>query len=124
MATRRKKRVQDLPVLHPDAAGIDVGASEIFVAVPSDRDPEPAQLRDVHQRPELTGGLAPSLRYSVGGDGVHECLLDTVAPDSGGSWDQSLFGKCPVCEECARPKDRCVGLPEDSVSPLGRALAS
>jgi hypothetical protein len=31
MATRRKKRVHDLAVLHPDAAGIDVGAREIFV---------------------------------------------------------------------------------------------
>jgi len=27
-------------VLHPDAAGIDVGASELFVEVPADRDPE------------------------------------------------------------------------------------
>src|SRR5262249_33477321 len=43
MATKRKKRVQDLPVLHPDAAGIDVGASEIFVAVPADRDAEPVR---------------------------------------------------------------------------------
>jgi hypothetical protein len=38
-------------VLHPDAAGIDVGASELIVAVPADRDPEPsAQLLDVHLR--------------------------------------------------------------------------
>ena len=43
MATKRKKRVQDLPVLHPDAAGIDVGASEIFVAVAADRDAEPVR---------------------------------------------------------------------------------
>jgi transposase len=43
MATKRKKRVQDLPVLHPDAAGIDVGASEIFVAVPADRDAQPVR---------------------------------------------------------------------------------
>jgi transposase len=41
MATKRKKRVQDLPVLHPDAAGIDIGANEVFVAVPTDRDTEP-----------------------------------------------------------------------------------
>jgi hypothetical protein len=27
-----------LPIMHPDAAGIDIGAEEIFVAVPSDRD--------------------------------------------------------------------------------------
>jgi len=43
MATKRRKRIQDLPVLHPDAAGIDVGASEIFVAVPADRDAEPVR---------------------------------------------------------------------------------
>src|SRR5215831_14394027 len=53
MSTKRKKRVQDLPVLHPDAAGIDIGASEVFVAVPADRDPEPVRsfatfTRDLH----------------------------------------------------------------------------
>ena len=53
MATKRKKRVQDLPVLHPDAAGIDVGASEMYVAVPADRDDEPVRsfatfTRDLH----------------------------------------------------------------------------
>ncbi len=50
MATRRKKRVQDLPVLHPDAAGIDVGASEILVAVPADRDPEPVRSFETFTR--------------------------------------------------------------------------
>jgi transposase len=34
-----KKKVA-LPILHPDAAGIDIGATEIYVAVPPDRDPE------------------------------------------------------------------------------------
>src|SRR5262245_19147028 len=53
MATKRKKRVQDLPVLHRDAAGIDVGASEVYVAVPADRDTEPVRsfatfTRDLH----------------------------------------------------------------------------
>ena len=43
MATKRRKRTEDLPVLHRDAAGIDVGASELFVAVPPDRDPEPVR---------------------------------------------------------------------------------
>ena len=40
MATKHKRRVQDLPILHPDAAGIDIGSNEIFVAVPAERDPE------------------------------------------------------------------------------------
>ena len=53
MSTKRKKRVQDLPVLHPDAAGIDVGANELFVAVPAGRDSEPVRsfatfTRDLH----------------------------------------------------------------------------
>jgi transposase len=53
MVTKRRKRVQDLAVLHPDAAGIDVGASEIFVAVPADRDAESVRsfatfTRDLH----------------------------------------------------------------------------
>jgi len=34
----QKRRSEILPVLHPDAAGVDIGAEEVFVAVPTDRD--------------------------------------------------------------------------------------
>jgi transposase len=34
-------KVNELPVLQPNACGIDVGAESIFVCVPHDRDPEP-----------------------------------------------------------------------------------
>jgi hypothetical protein len=42
MARKRKNKNKDagnarLPVMRPDAAGIDIGATEIFVAVPADR---------------------------------------------------------------------------------------
>ena len=42
MAKKRKKDGKKgggavLPVMRPDAAGIDIGATEIFVAVPADR---------------------------------------------------------------------------------------
>ena len=47
---RRKKNkanksvnLQILPVVHPHAAGIDVGAKEHVVAVPCDRDPQPVR---------------------------------------------------------------------------------
>ena len=47
---RRKKNkanksvnLQVLPVVHPNAAGIDVGAKEHVVAVPCDRDPQPVR---------------------------------------------------------------------------------
>jgi transposase len=43
MAKKGKRRCDQLPVLHPDAAGIDVGASELFVAVAADRDPNPVR---------------------------------------------------------------------------------
>jgi transposase len=43
MARKGKRRCDQLPVLHPDAAGIDIGASELFVAVPADRDADPVR---------------------------------------------------------------------------------
>jgi hypothetical protein len=43
MPNKRRKRQNELPVLHPDAAGVDIGAEEIFVAVPADRDTLPAR---------------------------------------------------------------------------------
>src|SRR6202161_1815545 len=53
MAKKSKRRCHPLPVSHPDAAGIDVGASELFVAVSADRDPHPVRsfptfTRDLH----------------------------------------------------------------------------
>jgi len=47
------RRCEQLPILHPNAAGIDVGASELFVAVSADRDPQPVRsfptfTRDPH----------------------------------------------------------------------------
>ncbi len=42
MAKRSKKGCEELPILHPDAAGIDVGVSELFVAVSADLDPQGA----------------------------------------------------------------------------------
>jgi len=84
---KRKKRVQDLPVLHPDAAGIDIGASEVFVAVPADRDPEP--VRSFATFTKDLNALADWLQKlpcSFGSDGVDQRLLDTAVPDSGGTW--------------------------------------
>ena len=56
MAKVRPTR-QDLPVMQPDAAGIDIGAEEVFVAVPPDRDTESVRrfatfTRDLHEMAE------------------------------------------------------------------------
>jgi len=40
---RKQKKVQSMPVLQPNAAGVDIGAKEIFVAVDGDRDRNPVR---------------------------------------------------------------------------------
>ena len=40
---KKQSKQNQLPVLQPNAAGIDIGAEEIFVAVPADRYPEPVR---------------------------------------------------------------------------------
>ena len=41
---RKGMCLEDRPILEPNAAGIDIGAREIFVAVPSDRDEHPVRV--------------------------------------------------------------------------------
>ena len=40
----KRNTVARLPVIDPDAAGIDIGATEVLVAVPADRDPNPIRF--------------------------------------------------------------------------------
>jgi transposase len=62
-----------LPVMHPDAAGVDIGAEEIFVAVPADRAADSVRsfgtfTRELHE-------LA---------DWLQKCGVRTVAMESTG----------------------------------------
>jgi len=72
MVKRSKKRCEELPTLHPDAAGIDVGASELFVAVSADRDPQP-----VRSFPTFTRDLKALA------DWLQECGIQQSDPDGG-----------------------------------------
>ena len=62
MARKGKARKTDgavLPVMRPHAAGIDIGATEIFVAVPAYRDAENVRsFPNLHPRPLCAGRLA------------------------------------------------------------------
>lgn len=40
---QRTTRAVTTPVLHPHAAGVDIGATELYVCVPLDRDPQPVR---------------------------------------------------------------------------------
>ncbi len=84
---RRKKKnanksvnLQVLPIVNPNAAGIDVGAKEHLVAVPCDRDPKPVRTfqaftPDLHE-------LAAWLK---------RCGIQTVALESTGIYWISLY---------------------------------
>jgi transposase len=72
MARKNHNRQSELlPVLHPDAAGVDIGAEEVFVAVSSDRDSEPVKRFSTFTRDLLE--LAEWLKrcgHPHGGDGI------------------------------------------------------
>lgn len=71
MAKRLKKRCEELPILHPDAAGIDIGASDLFVAVSADRDPQ-----SVRSFPTFTRDL------NALADWLQQCGVRSVAMES------------------------------------------
>ena len=79
---RRKHRKLDrsLPEMRPNAGGIDVGATEIFVAVPADRDAD-----SVRSFPTFTENLHELA------DWLQRCRVDTVAMESTGVYWIPLF---------------------------------
>ena len=85
MARKRKDKNKDggsakLPVMRPDAAGIDIGATEIFVAVPPDRATE-----NVRSFPTFTQDL-----YALA-ECLKQCGVTTVAMESTGVYWIPLF---------------------------------
>ena len=85
---RRKKRGQRtqakgitvLPVLQPNTAGVDIGATEIYVAVPADRDPQPVRRFD-----SFTGDLQALA------DWLKQCGTESIAMESTGVYWIPLF---------------------------------
>jgi transposase len=66
--------------LNPKAAGVDVGATEIYIAVPADRDPQPVRhfstyTEDLH----------------AAADWLKSCQIETVAMESTGVYWIPLF---------------------------------
>jgi transposase len=76
----RSVNLQVLPVIHPDAAGIDVGAKEHLVAVPCDRDPQPVRTFQA-----FTPELHELDRW------LKRCGIKTVALESTGIYWISLY---------------------------------
>ena len=85
MARKRKNSTKKIgaPVLHclnPNAAGVDVGATEIYIAVPVDRDPQP--VRHFSTFTEDLHAVAAWLKA---------CKIETVAMESTGVYWIPLF---------------------------------
>src|ERR1700680_3519064 len=79
----KKKRglcQQDRPVLEPNAAGIDVGAREMYVAIPPDRDSEPVRVFET-----FTVDLEALVNWLI------ERKITTVAMESTGVYWIPLF---------------------------------
>jgi len=70
---RQGEAVAHLPVLRPDAGGIDIGAEELWVSVPEDRDEEP-----VRRFPSFTSGVKAMVEW------LQQCRIRTVALESTG----------------------------------------
>src|SRR6201987_728187 len=81
-ARRRKKGMclEDRPVLEPNAAGIDIGAREMFVAVPAGRDENPVRVF-----PTFTEDLECLVNWLI------ECGVTTAAMESTGVYWIPLY---------------------------------
>jgi transposase len=77
---RAIKTTQSQPLIRPHAAGIDVGSSELYVAVPFDSDPEP--VRKFATFTEDLHALA---------DWLLQCKIETVALESTGVYWIPIF---------------------------------
>jgi transposase len=86
MSRAKKRKVKaanargELPILRPNAAGVDICATEIYVAVPPDRDSEP-----VRSFPTFTEDLHRLV------DWLKSCGIETVAMESTGVYWIPLF---------------------------------
>jgi transposase len=97
-----RKSAPQLPVLHPHAAGIDIGAREIYVAVPPG-----TGARNVRTFPTFTEDLL-TLR-----DWLKDCGVTTVAMESTGVYWIPLFQilEAAGLEVCLVNARHCKNLP-------------
>jgi len=77
---KARKKIAKLPVINPNAAGIDIGATQIFVAVPPDRDEESVRCFDT-----FTADLEKLA------DWLEACNIQTAAMESTGVYWIPLF---------------------------------
>jgi len=84
MAKRKQKKnknvAENLLVIQPNSAGIDIGASEIYVAVPGDRSDEPVRRFDT-----FTDDLHDAAKW------LKKCGIESIAMESTGVYWIPVF---------------------------------
>ena len=130
MSRKRKSKqsgqagqTENIPLLNPNAAGMDIGANEIYVAVPPGRDGQAVQRFGT-----FTGELGRLSEW------LKQCGIDTVAMEATGVYwipvyqiletaGFQYFGQRPILPKRSRPEDGHFRLPVAAASSLGRAVA-
>src|ERR1035441_1638540 len=93
-----------LECIELNAAGIDVGATEIYVAVPPDRDPQPVRCFPTFTADlRAMARLAGSVPHHPRSHGVHWRLLDSALRDSRASRHPRLPGQFQTCQARSGP---------------------
>lgn len=109
MAKRVEKRERRSVVLEPDPAGIDIGAHEIYVAVPPDRDQETTRrfssfTYDLH----ALADWLESCRVRTVVMEIDQRVLDTAVSDIRRARLHGLSCQCAFAEDRAGPQERCL----------------
>ena len=99
---RKGMCLEDRPILEPNAAGIDIGAREIYVAVPPDRDEHPVRVFSTFtERFAQDGAVVGQLRDHHGRHGIHGSVLDSASRRAGATRSEALFSRRSWNEERA-----------------------
>jgi hypothetical protein len=77
---KSKSGIENLNAIHPNAAGIDIGATEIYIAVPGDRSDDPVRRFDT-----FTDDLHDAARW------LKSCDIDSIAMESTGVYWIPVF---------------------------------
>jgi transposase len=80
---KKQSKRKSFTIIHPNAAGIDVGSEEHWVAVPEDRDEQP--VRSFKCFTADLNAMADWLKscHIQTVVGINRCILDTPVPNIG-----------------------------------------
>ena len=109
MNPKRSKPKNDrtMPMIQPNAAAIDIGATMHTAAVRADRMLSRSAARDLHNRSASAGRLVYRMWRRDSRYGVDQRLLDPDIRTPRRPWLCCVRRQCPRCQARTRTQDRC-----------------